>query len=149
MSAPLRCAAAAALLLTTAPAAMAYDFAPVKPLDTAAVAPALLDDIYGTWENRDRSGKKRCRLTLLKEPAIGGLGIELAQGCAKAFPVMADIAGWRLLEGWTIDLIDPLRKTRLRFETPDNRYVAFGDPADIADMAALLKLPKSSGRKAR
>jgi hypothetical protein len=59
MSAPLRCAAAAALLLTTAPAAMAYDFAPVK------------------------------------------------------------------------------------------RYVAFGDPADIADMAALLKLPKSSGRKAR
>jgi hypothetical protein len=62
---------------------------------------------------------------------------------------MGDIAGWRLLESWTIDLIDPLRKTRLRFETPDDRYVAFGAPGDIAGMDDLVKLPDANAPKPR
>ena len=51
-----------------------------------------------------------------------------------------DIAAWRLLQDWTIDLVDPLRKTRVRFETPDNRYVAFGDDKDIAGMDKVVKI---------
>lgn len=121
-------------------AAGAFDFEPVKPLDVKAVDPAMVAGVYGAYEIRDKSGKKRCRVTLLKEPGIGGSQIDIAPGCDKAFPVMADIAAWRLLESWTIDLVDPLRKTRVRFATPDNRYIPFGDAQDIAGMDELLKL---------
>jgi len=127
--------------------AAAYDFEPVKPLDVKSVAPALLNDIYGAWEIRDKSGKRRCRIDLKKESGIGGYQIEVAPGCDKAFPAMADIAAWRLLQGWTIDLVDPLRKTRLRFETPDNRYVAFGEAKDIAGMDNFVKLKDKPGRE--
>lgn len=121
-------------------AAGVFDFEPVKPLDVKAVDPAMVADVYGKYEIRDKSGKKRCRVTLLKEPGIGGSQIDIAPGCDKAFPIMADIAAWRLLQGWTIDLVDPLRKTRVRFSTPDNRYIPFGEPKDIAGMDELLKL---------
>jgi len=62
---------------------------------------------------------------------------------------MDDVAGWRLLQNWTIDLIDPLRKTRIRFETPDDRYVAFGAAGDIAGMDNLLKIPDAPAQKPR
>lgn len=126
-------------------AATAFEFEPVKPLDVKSVDPALLMNVYGAWEIRDKSGKRRCRIELKAEPGIGGYQVEVAPGCDKAFPVMGDIAAWRVLEGWSIDLVDPLRKTRLRFETPDNRYVAFGEPADIAGMDTIVKLPNSGG----
>lgn len=135
--------ALALAMMVPAGAAIAFDFAPVKPMDTREVDPAMLKDAFGAYEIRNRSGSKRCRVVLRQEQAIGGYAIDIAPDCAKAFPVMADIAGWRLLESWTIDLIDPLRKTRVRFETPDERYVPFGNPADIAGMDELRKLPDS------
>jgi hypothetical protein len=125
--------------------AKAFDFEPVKPLDTKGVEPALLANTFGAWEIRDKSGKKRCRVTLLKESTIGGYQADVAPGCDKAFPVMADISAWRLLEGWTIDLVDPLRKTRVRFETPDDRYVALGDPKDIAGIYEIVKVKDTKG----
>lgn len=128
--------------------AQAYDFEPVKPLDVKSVDPAMMKGVYGAWEIRDKSGKKRCRVNLLKDFGIGGYQIEVAPGCDKAFPVMGDISAWRLLEGWSIDLVDPLRKTRVRFETPDNRYVPFGDDKDIAGMHEIVKIPdKAAPRK--
>jgi hypothetical protein len=136
----------AALMAGLAGPACGFEFEPVKPLDEKSVAPAMLADIYGTWEIRDKTGKKRCRLTLQKEFTIGGYQLEKAPGCEKAFPVMADISAWRLLEGWSIDLVDPLRKIRIRFETPDNRYVPFGDEKDIAGMAELLKIKDKPGQ---
>jgi hypothetical protein len=135
--------------LLAAGSAAAFEFSPLKPIDTAAVDPALLAGVFGPYEIRDKSGKKRCRIVLSREPAIGGMGVEVDPQCAKVYPAMADIAGWRLLEGWTIDLIDPLRKTRIRFETPDNRYVAFGAPADIAGMDVLVKVPNGPAQKRR
>lgn len=120
--------------------AHAYDFEPVKPLGVKNVDPSLLNGVYGAYEIRDKSGKKRCRITLLKEPGIGGNQVEVAPACDKAFPVMADISAWRLLEGWSIDLVDPLRKIRVRFQTPDNRYIPFGDKEDIAGMDELIKV---------
>lgn len=138
---PALTSALALVLVAPWPApAMAFDFEPVPPLDARSVDPALLTGIFGAWEIRDASGKKRCRILLKKEFGIGGYQIEAAPGCAKAFPVMADISAWRLLQGWSIDLVDPLRKIRIRFETPDNRYVAVGDEGDIAGMAELVKL---------
>ena len=141
----LGCAIAA--LMAAAPAVHAFEFAPVKPMNVTEVSPELLADIYGAWEIRDKSGRKRCRIVLSKETTIGGHAIEVASACAKQFPVMADISAWRLQEGWTIDLADPLRKTRLRFSTPDNRYIAQGDPKDVADIDELRKLPDAKPAK--
>jgi hypothetical protein len=42
-----------------------------------------------------------------------------------------------------------LRKTRIRFETPDDRYVAFGAAGDIAGMDNLLKIPDAPAQKPR
>ena len=134
-----------ALMAALAGPANAFDFEPVKPLDTKGVEPALLANTFGAWEIRDKSGKKRCRVTLLKEFGIGGYQIEVTPGCEKNFPVMGDISAWRLLEGWTIDLVDPLRKTRVRFETPDDRYVASGDPKDIAGIYEIVKVKDVRG----
>ena len=141
--------AVSGMWLAAAGSASAYDFAAIKPLDIKALDPAMLNDIYGAWEIRSRDGTKRCRIVLSRGPAIGGFAVDVAQACARQFPVMADIAGWRLLENWTIDLIDPLRKTRVRFQSPDDRYVAFGASRDIAGMDELVKLPdgKSSGKQ--
>lgn len=135
--------ACAALLALAAPAA-AYDFEPAKPLNLSAVDPAMLTDLYGVWEIRDAAGKRRCRVTLLKDTGIGGYQIEVAPGCAKAFPVMDEITAWRVNEGWSIDLVDALRKVKVRFETPDERYVAFGEERDIAGMNRFERLPDRS-----
>lgn len=126
-----------AAFLAAAPAAA--QFQPLKPLDLTEVDPALAGDIFGAWEIRDRSGKKRCRVVLGKEAAIGGYAIEVAESCRKSFPVMNEVAGWRLLENWTIDLIDATRKTRVRFTTPDERYVAI---PEIDGIVSLVKPPK-------
>ena len=127
--------------------ARAYEFEAVAPLDLKEVDKSMLADIYGTWEIRDRSGKRRCRFVLGSEPSIGGYAIEMKPGCAKAFPIMEDIGAWRLLEGWAIDLVDPLRKTRVRLYTPDNRYIAIGDDKDVAGMDDIRQLPKAPAAK--
>lgn len=128
-------------------AARAYDFPPLQPMNETDVEPALLADVFGVWELRDKSGKRRCRITLLKEMGIGGRQVEVAPGCEKAFPVMGDIAGWRLQESWTIDLIDPLRKIRLRLETPDERYIAIGDDKDVAGIDTFAKIETKVPKK--
>ena len=96
----------------------------LMPMDTASVDPDLLKSMYGPWVITDQSGGKRCNVVLKDEPTIGGSVIEIDPGCATVFPVMADIAAWRLMEGWAITLVDPERKTRIRFTTPDDVYVA-------------------------
>lgn len=110
-----------ALLLALAPALAAQE---LKPMDTSTVSPELLEDMYGTWEVSNADGSKRCAVMLKKDPTIGGNAIEIAQDCAKTFPVMADITAWRLYEGWTIGFADATRKLRIHFYTPDERYVA-------------------------
>ncbi len=120
----------ASVVLVSAP--RAAEFPPIKLLDTKAVDPAMMKDTYGAWEIQDAKGRKRCRVMLKPDSTIGGSQIEIAPGCAKTFPIMGEITSWRLLEGWTIDFVDALRKTRIRFSTPDNRYIAEPEADGIA-----------------
>jgi hypothetical protein len=107
-------------------------FEPLPLLDLADVDPGFADDMFGQWTVSDESGAKTCAVNLMREPIIGGMQIEVDPGCATAFPVMGDITAWRLLEGWAIDLADAERKTRIRFSTPDDRYVAYPQVDGIA-----------------
>jgi Protease inhibitor Inh len=110
-----------ALGLSYALAAFADD---LMPMDTTGVDPGLLKSMYGPRVISDATGDKRCKVVLTDQPTIGGLVITVDPACEKTFPVMADIAAWRLMEGWGIDLADAERKTRIRFTTPDDAYVA-------------------------
>ena len=65
-----------ALLAGLAGPATAFDFPPGTPLDVPKLDAAMQADIYGAWEIRDKSGKKRCRLTLLKAFTIGGYQLD-------------------------------------------------------------------------
>lgn len=94
------------------------------PMDTGGVDPDMLKSMYGRWVVTDESEKKRCDVVLKGEETIGGSAIDVDPGCEKLFPVMGEITAWRLMESWGIDLVDATRKTRVRFTTPDDRYVA-------------------------
>ena len=107
-------------------------FEPLPLLDLESVSPDFADDVFGSWTISDSSGEKTCEVKLERGATIGGMQIEVGAGCAQAFPVMADITAWRLLEGWVIDLADAERKTRVRFSTPDERYVAIPEVDGIA-----------------
>ncbi|MGD9914927.1 MAG: AprI/Inh family metalloprotease inhibitor [Rhizobiaceae bacterium] len=109
------------------------------PMNTSELDPAMLDDFYGAWEITDESGSKRCRVELRAAATIGGNEIEVDPGCVKAFKVMEDITAWRLMEGWVIQLADATRKTRVRFFTPDERYIA--EPTEDG-IFTIEQLPK-------
>ncbi|WP_211908928.1 AprI/Inh family metalloprotease inhibitor [Tardiphaga alba] len=113
--------AVATALTTGFSSAFAQD---LKLMDTKDVDPAMLKDMYGTWEIQGAGGRKRCRVVLKSESTIGGSQIDVGKDCAKTFPIMGDIAAWRLYENWTIGFADATRKLRIRFSTPDERYVA-------------------------
>lgn len=95
-----------------------------QPLDLDALDAQEVKEFLGPWVIKDKTGKRRCRVVLKREAMIGGMQIAVDPACKSAFPVMGDVAAWRLMEGWEIWLADAERKTRLRFFTPDTRYVA-------------------------
>ncbi len=127
----------AALLSIAASPSLAQ--ADLKPMDPAEVDPAMLEDFYGPWQIMDESGKKACRVVLKKDVTIGGQEIEIDPACARVFPVMDEIAAWRLMEGWAIDLADATRNRRIRFFTPDERYVAEPETDGIFTIEQLPK----------
>ena len=94
------------------------------PLDLDAVDPAMVADFLGDWTILNADGSKSCKVTLSREPTIGGMVIDIDPDCGKAFPVMNDVGSWRLLEDWEIVLADATKKSLIHFTTPDNAYVA-------------------------
>lgn len=109
-------------------------FEPLPPLDLDGVAPEFAEEMFGRWTIASADGDRSCNVELLREPGIGGMQIDVDPDCAAAFAVMGDIAAWRLLEGWVVDLVDGERKTRIRFSTPDERYVAIPEVDGIATL---------------
>lgn len=119
------------IVALTAPAAAQ------QPLDLDTVDPAMVADFLGDWIIQNADASKTCKVTLHKDQAIGGMQIDVDPECGKAFPVMNDVAGWRLYEDWVIVLIDATRKSLIRFSTPDNAYIA--DP-ETDGITTIVKL---------
>ena len=94
------------------------------PLDLDSVDPAMVADFLGDWTILSADGSKSCKVTLSREPTIGGMVIDIDPACGKVFPVMNDVASWRLLEDWEIVLADATKKSLIHFTTPDNAYAA-------------------------
>ncbi|QOF70914.1 AprI/Inh family metalloprotease inhibitor [Aminobacter sp. SR38] len=104
-----------------------------------ALDKAEVDGFLGRWRIRNEAGDRSCDVVLEREMTIGGLQIDVDPACAKAFPVMDEIAAWRLKEGWAIDLVDAVRQMRLRFYTPDVTYIT---AQEIDGIFTIEQLPK-------
>lgn len=109
---------AAALIASTARAQTP------EPIDIATLDETGRGDILGNWIISDQAGSKTCPVALDAAPTIGGYVIDIDPTCAAAFPVMDEVAAWRLYENWQIVLADATRKELIRFTTPDDAYVA-------------------------
>jgi hypothetical protein len=92
-------------------------------MDLDTVDPAMLEEFLGDWSIQNGDASKVCKMTLSREVTIG-LVIDVDPDCARAFPVMKHVTAWRLYEDWEIVLVDPMRKSLIRFSAPDNAYVA-------------------------
>jgi hypothetical protein len=108
-----------------------------QPLDLDTVDPAMMADFLGDWIIQNADASKTCKVTLHKDQVIGGMQVDVDPECGKVFPVMNDVAAWRLYEDWVIVLIDATRKSLIRFSTPDNAYVA--DP-EADGITTIVKL---------
>jgi hypothetical protein len=88
--------------------------------------PAMLEDVYGAWEIQDAQGRETPPQPRRSEERRRHRSpqIDFAKDCAKTFPVIDDIARLRLYGGGTIGFADATSKSRIRFPTPDNSYVA-------------------------
>jgi hypothetical protein len=106
-------------------------------MDLEAVDPAMLDDFMGDWSIQNADGSKACKVSLSREVTIGGLTIDVDPDCSKIFPVMNDVAAWRLYEDWQIVLVDATRKSLIRFSTPDNTYIAQPETDGITTIVKL------------
>lgn len=107
------------------------------PLDLDTIDPAMLADFLGDWTIQNSDASRTCKVTLSRKPAIGGMVIDVDPDCGQVFPVMNDVASWRLLEGWEIVLADATRKSLIRFSTPDNSYVAEPETDGIKTIVKL------------
>ncbi len=67
----------------------------LQSLDLDALDKAEVDGFLGRWRIRNEAGDRSCDVVLEREMTIGGLQIDVDPACAKAFPVMDEIAAWR------------------------------------------------------
>jgi len=111
----------------------------LQSLDLDALDKAEVADFLGKWQIRNEAGDKSCDVVLKREMTIGGMQIDVDPACAKVFPIMDEIAAWRLKEGWAIDLVDAVRQMRLRFTVPDVTYIA---AQEIDGIFTIAQLPK-------
>ena len=82
-----------------APLALALFFSAAQaqsttPLDLNTMDQKVVKDFLGAWEIQNEDGTKKCRVRLSREETIGGMVIDVAKGCNKNFPAMADVASW-------------------------------------------------------
>lgn len=106
-------------------------------MDLEAVDPAVIADFLGDWSVQNADGSKACKVTLSQEATIGGLVIDIDPDCGKVFPMMDDVAAWRLYEDWQIVFVDATKKSLIRFSTPDNAYVAEPETDGITTIVKL------------
>lgn len=121
-----------ALALTFIALALPAAAEDIPPLDLSVVDPEMVAEFFGPWEVRNADGSRSCTVNLTREETIGGFAIAVSDDCAAAFPVMGEVAAFRLLEGWGIVFADATRKELIRFTTPDEAYVADPETDGIA-----------------
>lgn len=93
----------------------------IVPPPAMAQAPAqseaaLVERAVGPWELSNPSGSRKCAVTFRAERAGPGRGLTLAEGCAAAFPAVANVAAWSVAPTGAIRWLDRAGQPAFDFE---------------------------------
>jgi hypothetical protein len=66
------------------------------PFASAQDARSLATDMIGQWELATAERSKTCVITLMRDPLVSGMKLELEKGCVEALPFTKDIASWSI-----------------------------------------------------
>ena len=114
----VRNAALAVVLLTALIAPLAAQAPDAAAPETAApetVAPAPPRSMTGSWEFSNADREKTCTITFRNDAAKVGKRVEFDPGCAKLFPFIREIVGWRLGDNDFLRLLDAQGNSVLEF----------------------------------
>ena len=96
-------------------AAQAPDAAAPEETAPETAAPAPPRSMIGSWEFSNADREKTCTITFRNDAAKVGKRVEFDPGCAKLFPFIAEIAGWRLGDNDFLRLLDAQGRSVLEF----------------------------------
>jgi len=71
--------------------------------------------LLGSWEFSNADRDKRCTATFSNAAVPGGYKVEFDANCVNLFPIVAQIAGWRLPDNDNLFLFDATGKTLAEF----------------------------------
>jgi hypothetical protein len=116
----VRCITLAFVLVTAFAAPL---FAQAEAPDTAApdaaqpeqAPPAVPRTMPGTWEFSNADREKTCTITFRNDAAKVGKRVDFDPACAKLFPFIPEIAGWRLNDNDFLRLLDAQGNSVLEF----------------------------------
>jgi Protease inhibitor Inh len=97
-----------AALLLLAPSALAAGAAKLAPAGRAQV---MMGDV-GVMANAE---DERCNVVLFDDKVEQGYRIDVAEGCAQAFPVMAKVKAWRVYGDGSMSFADAAGNDLIRF----------------------------------
>jgi hypothetical protein len=104
------------LVATAAPlAAQAPNAAAPETVAPETVAPAPPRSMTGSWEFSNADREKTCTITFRNDAAKVGKRVEFDPGCAKLFPFIREIVGWRLGDNDFLRLLDAQGNSVLEF----------------------------------
>ena len=111
----VRSAPLAFILLSVFAAPLAAQ-APAPPAATPELAgPAAPRTMTGSWEFSNADREKTCTITFRNDAAKVGKRVEFDPGCAKLFPFIREIVGWRLGDNDFLRLLDAQGNSVLEF----------------------------------
>ena len=96
-------------------AAQAPDAAAPEETAPETAAPAPPRSMIGSWEFSNADREKPCTITFRNDAAKVGKRLEFDPGCAKLFPFIREIVGWRLGDNDFLRLLDAQGNSVLEF----------------------------------
>lgn len=89
---------------------------PAKAQAPAQSEAALVERAIGPWELSNPSGSRKCAVTFRPERAGPGRGLTLGEGCAAAFPAVANVSSWSVAPTGAIRWLDRAGQPAFDFE---------------------------------
>ena len=96
-------------------AAQAPDAAAPEETAPETAAPAPPRSMIGSWEFSNADREKTCTITFRNDAAKVGKRVEFDPGCAKLFPFIREIVGWRIGDNDFLRLLDAQGSSVLEF----------------------------------
>src|SRR4029079_5278823 len=94
---------------------LAQGQAPAAAAPEVVTEPAPPRTMPGSWEFSNADREKTCTITFRNEATKVGKRVEFEPKCAKLFPFIPEIVGWRLNENDFLRLLDAQGNSVLEF----------------------------------